>query len=291
MKNQTKSYIYVLLTVIFWGTVPAISKLTLKNLDFFQLTTYSLFFAAITMLIIVYFQKKIPLLKKYSKKDYLYMVGIGVIGIYVCYLLYFGSINYAMPADAQILNNTWQIFAIVFAFFFLKEKIGFRKIFALLLGFIGAYIVLTKGTFLSINPIYILGYALALGSAVTEGLFVILGKKYHFETFTSFVIYYISSFFLLLITTVLASKLVVPTFSDLLGVIYIGVFGLALPYAFIFRAMKLGDTAKVTSVSYLSPFLALIFIVIILGDKIFFSQVIGLILIVIGILIQTKRKK
>jgi len=55
MKDQTKSYLYAFLAVILWGSVPAITKITLKNLNFFQVTTYALFFSALAMLIIVYF--------------------------------------------------------------------------------------------------------------------------------------------------------------------------------------------------------------------------------------------
>jgi len=291
MEDQTKSYIYAFLAVMLWGSVPAITKLTLKNLDFFQVTTYSLFFSALAMLIIVYFQKKLFLFKKYTKKDYLHMILLGSFGIFVTYVLYFGGINYAQAADAQILNNMWQIFAIIFAFFFLKEQITIKKIIALLLGFAGAYIVITKFSFQGLNPVYALGYALALGSAFTEGLFTILGKKYHYETWTSMVVYFISSFVLILITTLLFSELNVPSFVDLLGVAYLGIFGIALPFTFMFRAMKLGDTAKATSIGFLSPFLALLFIFIILGDKIAFSQILGLLLIVAGILIQNRRKR
>ena len=289
MKDQTKSYIYAFLAVLLWGSVPAITKLTLKNLNFFQVTTYSLFFSALAMLILVCFQKKIYLFKKYTKKDYLHMALLGAFGIFGTYILYFGGINYAQAGDAQILNNMWQIFAIIFAFFFLKERITPKKIIALLLGFAGAYIVITRFSFQGLNPVYALGYALALGSAFTEGLFTILGKKYYYETWTSMIVYFVSSFVLILITTLLFSKLVIPSFMDLLGVAYLGIFGIALPFTFMFRAMKLGDTAKATSIGFLSPFLALVFIFIILGDKIVLSQILGLILIVAGILIQNKK--
>ncbi|MBI2146078.1 DMT family transporter [Candidatus Woesearchaeota archaeon] len=288
MKDQTKSYLYAFFAVILWGSVPAITKLTLKNLDFFQVTTYSLFFSALVMLVIVYLQKKISLFKKYTPKDYFHMILLGSFGIFVTYVLYFGGINYAPAADAQILNNMWQIFAIIGAFFFLKEQITTTKIIALLLGFAGAYIVITKFSFQGLNPVYAWGYALAVGSAFTEGLFTILGKKYHYETWTSMVVYFISSFVLILITTWLFSRLVVPSLMDLMGVAYLGIFGIALPFTFMFRAMKLGDTAKATSIGFLSPFLALVFISFILGDTIVLPQIVGLLFIVGGILIQNK---
>ena len=113
MKDQTKSYFYAFLAVILWGSVPAITKLTLKNLDFFQVTAYSLFFSALVMVIIVYFQKKIFLFGKYTKNDYVHMILLGSFGIFVTYVLYFGGIKYAPAADAQILNNsTFAVFNI-----------------------------------------------------------------------------------------------------------------------------------------------------------------------------------
>ncbi|NOS67729.1 MAG: DMT family transporter [Candidatus Peribacteraceae bacterium] len=289
MTDQLKSYLYALAAVLLWGTVPAISKLTLSSLDFYQFTTYSLFFASITLFSLLFFQGKLKLLQQYSTVDYWHMIRLGTVGVFATYMLYFGGIKFSSAADAAILNNTWQMFAILFAVVLIRERLTPKRITAILLGFIGAYVVMTKGSFLAIQTDYKLGYVLALGSGLAEGLFIIWGKKYHYETFSSMAVYCASSFILMLVATALLSTFAVPTTRDLLAVAYVGALGIGLPYVFLFRAMKLGDTGKITAIGYLSPVFALVFAALLLREPIAVSQMIGLSLIMIGIVVVMKR--
>ena len=217
------------------------------------------------------------------------MALMGIFGIFVPYLLYFGGINYASPADAQILNNTWQIFAIFFAFFILKEKMTLKKTIAVLSGFVGVIFILRQGFSQSISPLYFLGLMLALGSAVVDSLFYILGKKLSFETWFSLTVYYIFAFLSAFVSTVFFSSFTRVSFINLIGTIYVGMFGIALPIALMFRALKLERTSKIISISYLSPFLSLLFISIFLHDEIYFIQIIGLLLITIGIVLNSRK--
>lgn len=52
-------------------------------------------------------------------------------------------------------------------------------------------------------------------------------------------------------------------------------------------ALKYGDTAKISNLIFITPFLSLVYIYFLLGEKILLSSVIGLVLIVLGIVIQS----
>jgi drug/metabolite transporter (DMT)-like permease len=54
-------------------------------------------------------------------------------------------------------------------------------------------------------------------------------------------------------------------------------------------ALKHGDTAKLSTAAYLVPFISLIYIALILKEKIMVASIIGLLLIVIGVLVQNKK--
>lgn len=54
-----------------------------------------------------------------------------------------------------------------------------------------------------------------------------------------------------------------------------------------YRAVE-GDMAFASSIAYLVPFLSLFFISLIVGEKIAFSTILGLVLIVTGIVIGKK---
>ena len=75
------------------------------------------------------------------------------------------------------------------------------------------------------------------------------------------------------------------TLPGILSGMYVGGFEMGIPFIFFSLAMrKTTNPALVNQLCYLSPFLSLFFIAIILGEQIVFTTYIGLILIVLGIM-------
>ncbi len=83
-----------------------------------------------------------------------------------------------------------------------------------------------------------------------------------------------------------------PTGYALIGSIYIGIFEMSLTFVIWLLALTNSEnTAKVSNLIYLSPFIALFFIRFTVGEEIHFSTFIGLIFIVGGILLQQFTRK
>lgn len=83
------------------------------------------------------------------------------------------------------------------------------------------------------------------------------------------------------------NKLILPGYEALLGAMYIGMFEMGITFVIWLKALKLSvNTAKVSNLVFMSPFLALFWIRLFVGEKILFSTIVGLVLIVTGILIQ-----
>ena len=75
------------------------------------------------------------------------------------------------------------------------------------------------------------------------------------------------------------------TLPGLLSGMYVGAFEMGIPFIFFGLAMrKTSNPALVNQLCYLSPFLSLFFIAIILGEQIVLTTYIGLALIVMGIM-------
>ena len=81
------------------------------------------------------------------------------------------------------------------------------------------------------------------------------------------------------------SKPSIPSILGFLGAIYVGIFEMRIAFLIWLKALKISTSAQVSNLIYLSPFI-LIIIHLIVGEKILFSTVIGLTLIVTGIIIQ-----
>jgi len=84
-----------------------------------------------------------------------------------------------------------------------------------------------------------------------------------------------------------SSELRVPPVNGLLGAAYVGVFEMGICFVLWLLAMKLtNNTARISNLIFLSPFLSLLFIHFLLGEDILPATFIGLSLIIIGLLCQ-----
>ena len=78
-----------------------------------------------------------------------------------------------------------------------------------------------------------------------------------------------------------------PAMKDSFVLIYIGLFEMGITFLLWMKAMQLTKSAaKIGNYVFLSPFVSLIFLHYIIGENIYYTTIIGLVLIVSGILIQ-----
>ncbi|MBU0470801.1 MAG: DMT family transporter [Nanoarchaeota archaeon] len=290
MDKDKLSYIYVSLAIILWASTAAVGKLIVQEITNIQLMFYSFIFSIMGLFMIVLFQKKLKLFQEYTKKDYLRMAGIGFVGCYLYYIFLFGALMFAPAQEAFIVNYLWPLMVVIFAIIILKEKLTFLKISGILLAIIGVYVVVTQGNILSFSFTNLKADLLAISGAVAYGLFSVLGKKYPYEKYTSMLIYYIFGFVFVLITIFLFSSIPKITYIQLLGIAWLGFATNALAFVFWFKALEYGDTSKMANLVFLTPFLSLVYIYILVGESILISSFIGLVIIVLGIIIQSLRK-
>ncbi|MGK0438826.1 MAG: drug/metabolite transporter (DMT)-like permease [Paracoccaceae bacterium] len=72
-----------------------------------------------------------------------------------------------------------------------------------------------------------------------------------------------------------------------MGGFYVGVFEMGLAFILWLKAMKLAEnTAKIANLIFISPFLSLIFISVLLDEVILPSTLFGLCLIIAGLVVQ-----
>lgn len=291
MVKEKISYLYVSLAVILWASVPAVIKLLLKDLNNIQVLFYSTFMATIGLLLFVLCQKKISLIKEYKIKDYWIFAYMGFIGVFLYHTFVYGALMFSSAQEVSIINYLWPILAVIFALFLLKEKPTIKKFAGILLGFVGVYFVITKGNLFTFSFSGIKGPSLAFIGAICYGLFSILGKKQKYDKLVSIMFYNAFGLIFVLLTILLFSNIPSINFNQFLGLLWIGVFTQGFAFLFWFLALKYGDTTKMSNMIFLTPFLALIFIYFLLDEKILFSSIIGLILIIFGIIIQSFKNK
>ncbi|OYD17515.1 EamA family transporter [candidate division WOR-3 bacterium JGI_Cruoil_03_44_89] len=287
MEKQRLAYTYAIIAVLLWSTVASAFKISLRYLDSLQL----LFFASITSVVILFIilliQKKFALFKKYSKKDYLHSALLAFLNPFLYYVVLFKAYSLLPAQEAQPLNYTWPIMLVLLSIPLLKQKIKFKSILAITISFVGVIIIGTRGNLTSLKFSNPQGVLLAVGSSVIWALFWIYNMKdKRDETAKLFLNFLFGSVFIS-IAILSFSKIVIPPINGLLSSIYVGLFEMGITFLVWLKALKLSKTtARVSNLIFLAPFISLIFIHRIVGEKILFSTIVGLILIVTGIITQ-----
>jgi drug/metabolite transporter (DMT)-like permease len=287
MKDQKAAYIYALLAVFFWSTVATAFKLTLKETDQFTMLLIASASSALVLFISLSVQKKLPLLKSLSLKDYAYSAFLGALNPFLYYLVLFTAYDLLRAQEAQTLNYFWAIILVLLSIPILKQKISAKSFGAILLSFFGVYIIASQGNVLAFEFTDTYGVSLALGSAFIWALYWIYNSKDRLDDSLRLCLNFVFGTIYITVLIYFISDFKTISFRALAGGSYIGIFEMGLTFLFWSKALKLSETtAKISNLVFLSPFLSLIFINTLLGEKILISTIVGLVFIIGGILLQ-----
>jgi drug/metabolite transporter (DMT)-like permease len=287
MKNQQQAYKYAIAAVLMWSTVASAFKISLRHLDFLQLLFYASIVSIVTLFSILLVQNKLRLLKKFSKKDYFHSALLGFLNPFLYYVVLFKAYSLLPAQEVQPLNYTWPIMLVLLSVPLLNQQIKLKSIIAIIVSFVGVLIILTQGNILGFKFTNPTGALLALCSAVIWALFWIYNIKDELDEVVRLFLNFVFGFFYILIFTIIFSKIIVPNVAGFLGASYVGLFEMGITFIIWSKALKLSETtARVSNLIYFIPFLSLIVIYFVVGEKILFSTIVGLIFIVIGIIMQ-----
>lgn len=292
MKDQNRAYLFAGLTILFWGTSASAFKIGLQYLDYFQLLFIATLTTFIFLFFVLIFQKKLPLLSQLTVKDYFHSIVLGFLNPFLYYIILFIAYSLLPAQVAQPLNFVWPITLVVLSIPILKQKLSLKSMVALLLSFVGVIFISSEGNLTNMrfsNPV---GVSLAIGSSVIWAFFWLYNVKDNRDEILKLFLNFSFALVFITIVTILFSEIKLVNAEGILSGVYIGLFEMGITFVIWLKALKLaGRTDKIGNLIYLTPFCSLVFIHIILGEKIFITTIFGLILIVTGILLQQVKRK
>jgi|GEM_PF-3171949 len=210
--SKEPGYAWLLIVVIVtWGIVPGLAQL--GNLDGDITTFYVNWIAVIAITILITIQGGWSKFRKYDWKDYLKMIGLGLIWPFIYSVTYFQSIKLVGAAFTTILNYTWPIFFMVISAVLLGRKSvylnrkSFRFILPVLLAVasVVVYVVGTKST----DAVHNLAITYGLIAAFTQALFCYLTGNVNYDD-------WVLTFVIEVVTAVLVTPLVLARSSLIL---------------------------------------------------------------------------
>lgn len=281
-----KEYVYAGTSVLCFGTVATASKLLMNQLDAVYVLAFS--FLAATLFLGIYNWKKgyLQELRKLSGKTVIRMVVIGSLGVFFYnYFLLLGT-DLLEAQTAFVINELWPALIIIFSCWILGEKMNIGKAAAVIFSFLGILVVTTDGKLTDFSFGNPKGILFALLAAVCYGLYCTLNKRETYDKNLSVMISYGADTVLAFILIIVQGKLSLPTGEQTVGMLWNGIICNALPYLTWALALDIGNTAVIANLAYLTPFVSLLCTHFVLGEKVTIFSVLGLVLIVLGIVIQ-----
>jgi drug/metabolite transporter (DMT)-like permease len=289
--RQKRAYLYALIVVLFWSTIASAFKICLSpdylNIRILPLLFYASVVSTAAFFINVLFSKKLNLLKACSKEDYLYSALLGFLNPFLYYLVLFKA-YYILPAqEAMAINWLWPITLVLLSIPLLHQKIHLKNIFPIIIGFFGVFIIAAQGDIFGFRFGKPAGVLLALASTVIWALFWIFNvRDKRDETVRLFLNFMFGSVFIF-IAMLFFAKIEILNIKGVLGAAYIGLFEMGITFLAWLKALKLAKTtAYIASLIYLVPFFSLVVIYFVIGEKIVYSTIIGLVFIIGGIILQ-----
>jgi len=287
MGNGAKGYVFALMAVLLWSTVASAFKLTLRYVDYVQLVFYANLFSAIVLGLILLAQRKLPLAWSCTRRQYVRSLLLGVLNPAAYYLILFKAYDLLPAQEAQPLNYTWGLTLPLLSVPLLGQRLRPRDMAALLLGYGGVVVIATHGNPLSFRLSDPLGVALALGSAFVWALYWIYNLRDKRDPVVCLFLSFLFALPLTLFACATLSTLRLSSMEGLIGTVYAGAFEMSITFVLWLTALKLAEnTARVSTLIFVSPFVSLVLIHFILGEEILISTISGLVLIVAALGLQ-----
>lgn len=286
-KDPLRAYIYAGLAVLFWSTAASAFKLTLGHLNFVQILFFATFTSCITLFLVLLFQKKLYLLRLTTREEYIRSAILGLLNPFLYYLILLKAYSLIPAQVAQPLNFTWPIMLVLLSIPLLNQKISLFSLGTMLISFAGVYLISSQGNPFDLRITDPLGVSLALGSSVIWALFWIYNVRDRRNEVVKLFLSFIFALIFSVIAMFFSSGFESLNWYGITGGIYIGLFEMGFTFIFWLKALQYAvSTYRVNNLIYVTPFLSLVLISLIVGELIHLTTIGGLLLIVTGIVLQ-----
>jgi len=293
MIRQYKSYLFAVAATFLWSTVATAFKLGLHYFhhDISALLGWSAFYAALFLSAAAMIRKEKSDLTISAAQSIRNSALLGALNPFLYYLVLFKAYDLLPASEAQPLNYTWPITLSLLSSFIFRQRIRMVQMIAIFCGFLGVLVISTRGH-IGFHFSHPGGVLLAVGSSVIWAVYWIGNMHDQRSALHKIRMNFIFGFFYLFLYLFLQKNISLPSYSGMICAIWIGLAEMGLTFILWMRALDLAPSASAVShVVYLSPFISLIFLNVILEEQIIHSSIIGLCLIIGGVVIGSLRFK
>ena len=289
MSSIVKSHISLFVATLLFAINYWISKDLVGNISVTQLVFFRTIGATVIFLVIFVIRPK----QKIPLKDILYLGFAGLFGIALNQFLFFGGLQYTSAIDTATIHISNPIIVLVLSIIFLKSKFTKTRFIGVLLGALGAIIIILYNKNFHINVYSLKGNLMILGNTTAYAIFLVMMKpilkKYDIFTIMFWVYVFASMLILPFGIGAFSNTNIVLLIQDhAISLFYIIVMITFLAYFLSAYSLRKLSPTVVSFYIYLQPVLAMV-IAIILGEELpSLVKIIASLIIFLGVYLVNK---
>jgi len=285
--KQRSIYLFALTAILLWSTAGTAFKLALRGMDLIQLLFIASSIAWIFLLVVLVVRKQAGNLLRNTPKTLMRSAFGGFLNPFLYYMILLKAYSLLPAQIAGPLNYTWPVILVLLSVPFLHHRLRLIELGAILISFAGVVIISSQGANIFITPINEpAGVLLALISSVIWASFWIYNVKDSRPEIIKITLNFFFGSLFSGLALIVSPKPLTWNLS-VIPAVYVGFTEMAIAFVCWLTALEnTKNSAKISNLVFISPFIALFFIYLILGEKIYWTTPAGLAVIVTGILIQ-----
>lgn len=280
ISEKTMGYIYLVATFIMWGSLFVATKYVMAEVPPLMVlaTRYGL------SVIVLYFIMKRRGFKKIKKEDKKILFAIGSVGYFLGIAFQLMGNDLLDASLSSLINSLNPVVIPIIATIFLNEKLNWQIVLSILFSVIGVYIILGVGGNISTMGIIVNILSLLFWS-VSCCMVRKISADYDPIQLT---LYAMAIALIFAIPAGVVNVILVPStisFKGILSLLYIALICTALSHVYWNRSLKILSATTCSLFYPIQPLTSAILAIVILGEVITKSFVIGAIIICVGIIL------
>ncbi|WP_332692679.1 DMT family transporter [Halalkalibacter lacteus] len=222
------------------------------------------------------------------------IVALSISGIILFNLFLYASLQFTSSTNVAVIETTTPVFAVILGMLFLKERLNSIQCTGIFLSLIGALWVITKGSWTIISQLqFNLGDVLVLLAVIAWAVYTLLIKQHSHK----YPLYGSLAIMLFLAVIILFPFAAVEWRVGILhllepklifGLLYLGIFPSFVALVFWNKGVAAIGPSRASIFLNLLPVFTIIGAVLFLGETVSIFQLIGGIVVIVGVYLSTK---
>jgi drug/metabolite transporter (DMT)-like permease len=278
------------MVAVFWGGAFIAGRILAQSLPIMTAAFGRIFIASILLVIVVI--KIEGSLPRLNRKQIFLTAILGFTGVFINNICFFGALARVPAGRTSLFVSLTPIVTAILASFFFRERLGVRRWIGILVALIGAIVVITRGDLVSgitdINQSIGLGELMMIGAVFSWAAYTLISREV-IETLSPIVATTYSTlwgFFFLSIGALGEFKDIDWVLLDWrvwTSVFYLGAFGTVIAFIWFYEGIQAIGPSRTAIFSNLVPAFGVLFSVLLLGEPLLISMVVGGLITALGV--------